>query len=788
VIGRALGHYRVLEKIGEGGMGEVYRARDERLQRDVALKVLPAAIVLDQSSRRRLRKEALALSRLNHPNIEAVYDFDTQEGMDFLVMEYVPGVTLSDRVLAGPVPEKEVVQIGIQMTEALMAAHKEDLIHRDLKPSNLRLTPDGRLKVLDFGLAKIVPASPDEAATMDSVTHTQGAVGTMPYMAPEQLLGEKVDARADLYAAGVVLYELATGKRPFREPISTALSNAIIHKAPTAPSQLNPRLSPRLEEVILKCLEKDAENRYQSAKELLVDLRRLAAPSTIHAAPLVRRRRRPSAAVGGALAVALLLGLLLGLNVGGWRQRLFGGPTPIRSIAVLPIENLSGDPEQEYFADGMTDALITHLSKLRDLRVISRTSVMRYKGTRKPLSEIARELRVEAVVEGTVLRSNNQVRTTAKLIEVSGERSLWAESYERGYRDVLALQAEMAHAIASEIRVTLSPAEQERLARSRPVNPGAHEAYLKGRYYWNQRNQEDLVKGLEYFEKAVELDPTYALAYAGVADSYIVLANNYAVAPAEAIPKANAAALKALEIDDSLAEAHTSLAAVRLVEWDWAGAEKEYLQALELNPGYSVAHHWYSFFLSKMGRHEEALAEARRAAELDPLSPIISYHLGQTLYFARRFQEANKALSSTLEMSPDFFGAHYCLGLIRLQEGRLEEGVAEIERAVALSSEHEGMMASLGYAYARAGRKKDAEQVLETLKKRASQKQIPPTHFAVVHLGLGNHEQALRWLHQAYEARDSWVSWIGVDPLFDPLRTHSRFKELLVRMNLPYQP
>ncbi|MGH9602674.1 MAG: protein kinase domain-containing protein [Terriglobales bacterium] len=402
MIGQVLGHYRVLEQIGSGGMGVVYRARDQRLDRDVALKVLPGGTLTDESARKRFRKEALALSRLNHPNIETVHDFDTQDGVDFLVMEHIPGITLDQKLAAGALPEKEVVRLGRQLAEALGAAHAEGIVHRDLKPGNLRLTPDGRLKILDFGLAKLLqPVS--ETAPTESLRETRGVAGTVPYMAPEQLRDEPVDARTDVWAAGAVLYELATGRRPFEAKLATALTDDIIHHPPPAPRQLQHHLSPRLEDIILKCLEKGPENRYQSAKEIEVDLRRLEITETVAGLrPRVQRGvSRRAAFLGVGIGLLALAAALVGLNVGEWRDRLFSRPTPTRieSLAVLPLQNLSGDPEQEYFADGMTEALIADLAKIGTLRVISRTSVMQYKGMWKPLPELARELKVYALVE-----------------------------------------------------------------------------------------------------------------------------------------------------------------------------------------------------------------------------------------------------------------------------------------------------------------------------------------------------------------------------------------------------
>jgi len=482
MIGKTLSHYRVIEKIGAGGMGEVYRAHDERLERDVALKVLPAGTLSDESARQRFRKEALALSKLNHPNIATVFDFDTQDGVDFLVMELVEGVTLTDKLTAGALPEKEVARIGTQLAEGLAAAHDQRVVHRDLKPGNLRVTPDGRLKILDFGLAKFVrPVG--RITTTEGTTEsapTEAMAGTLPYMAPEQLRGETVDARSDLWASGVVLYEMATGRRPFEHKLATALADNILHQPPTPPSQLNPKVSSRLQEIILKCLERNPEHRYQSARELLADFRRLgAAPVGISPTrPFIRAggvsivtqggslvidvedRKEPVhltvplwVVIGVPLAIVMAV-LLLVLNLGGWRERFFGGsssPAPIQSLAVLPLKNLSGDAEQEYFADGITEDIITELSRFREFAVIARNSSFAYKGRSVKVQDIGRELGVKYVVEGSVRRAADRVRVTAQLIDTETKSHIWADRYDRQLVDIFAIQDEVTEAIVARV-------------------------------------------------------------------------------------------------------------------------------------------------------------------------------------------------------------------------------------------------------------------------------------------------------------------------------------------------
>jgi serine/threonine protein kinase/tetratricopeptide (TPR) repeat protein len=789
MIGQTLGHYRVLEQIGAGGMGLVFRAHDQRLGRDVAIKVLPPGALTDEKARKRFRNEALALSKLNHPNIGTVHDFDTQDGVDFLVMELILGVTLDEKLAAGALPEKEIGLLGTQLAEGLAAAHQQGVVHRDLKPGNLRLVPDGRLKILDFGLAKLLePAT--ATATTTSWSGTHGAVGTPPYMAPEQLFGAAADLRSDIWAAGAVLYEMATGRRPFPGQ-GPKLIEGILHEPPAAPSTINRKVSPGLEAIILKCLEKEPENRYHSAQEIAVDLRRLTSASTL--VP-VRRRRGHTWLVLPLAAVTLvaLAAVLIGLNVRAVRDPLLGrsGAPQIRSLAVLPLANLSGDPEQDYFVDGMTEEMIMNLSKISALKVISRTSVMQYKGVKEPLPQIARELNVDAVVEGSVLKAQGRVRITAQLIDASTDRLLWAQSYDEDLKDVLALQAHVAQAIAAEIQVKLNPQEQTRLATVRPVEPEAYEAYLKGRSYWNRRNREAVLKGLEYFQEAARIDPTYALAYAGVADSYVVLESNQWLSPGAAVPQARAAALRALEIDGTLAEAHTSLASIAEADWDWATAEREYKRALELNPSYATAHQWYSYFLSKMGRHEEAVAQARRGVELDPRSLIIKVNVGQVLYTARRYDEAEKELLKILEVDPKFWPAHYCLGATYVQKGRFQEAIAELRRATVLSpgddAVSDAVLAALGYTYARSGRKAEAQKVLDELKKLSSQRYVSGYRLALSYLSLGEKGEAIKRLEKAYKEHDPWVTWMGTEPMFEPIRSDPRIQDLLRRMNLPH--
>jgi serine/threonine-protein kinase len=787
MIGQTLGHYHIFGKIGEGGMGVVYRAHDEQLDRDVAIKILPPGLLGDESARKRFRKEAFALAKLNHPNIETVYEFGTQDGVDFLVLECLTGTTLADRIRRGPLAEKEVAHLSAQVAAALQEAHERGIVHRDLKPSNIVVTPKDQAKVLDFGLAKFL--EPDsEVSTSDALSSTALAAGTLPYMSPEQLRTEPADARSDIYAMGVVVYEMATGKHPFAGKAGSALIEDILHKSPLQPSRLRPEVSTRLEEIILKCLEKEPGNRYQSAKELMVDLRRLLDPTAILSTATRNTRRKYGRYTIAFAALLLLVGIIFASNIGGLQQRLLNRANSphIQSLAVLPLENFSHDPDQEYFADGMTEALISDLSKIGSLRVISRTSAMQYKSTKKLLPQIAKELNVEGVIEGSVQRSGERVRVTAQLVDASTDTQLWTESYDRELRDVLALQDDLARSIAHEIRIKVTPQERLRLTSARPVNPEAHEDYLKGRYYWNQRTPDGLKTGLKYFQQAIAEDPGYALPYAGLADCYVLLGNLGVLELNVAVPNAKAAAKKALELDDKLAEAHASLGMASLYDHlDWRDAEKELKLAIELNPNYASAYQWYGNTLAVIGRPEELLQNAKYAVELDPLSLIINSYLGRAYYLLGHYDLAIQQCQKTLKMDKDFPVAHLFLGMAYTQKGRHSEALAEIRKAVELSGESPAMIAVLGYAYAAAGRRDEALKLLDYLLEPAEKKFVSSADIAVIYAGLAERDEAFKWLEKAYEESSLWAISLKLDPELDGLRADSRFSALLRRAGLP---
>jgi serine/threonine protein kinase/tetratricopeptide (TPR) repeat protein len=742
MIGTTLGHYRILESLGSGGMGVVYRARDERLLRDVALKLLPPDTVLDETARGRLRREALTLSRINHPGIGAVYDLGADGGVDYVVMELVPGETLDERLGGGPLPEAEVVAIGIQAAEGLAAAHREGVIHRDVKPANLKVTPDGRTKILDFGVAFLsdpLRERPETATRSDADV----VAGTLAYMAPEQLLGEPVDARTDVYGLGVTLYELATGRRPFRAPLPAPMIDAILHEVPEHPCAARPGLSRGLAEVLLRCLEKRPERRFRTADELAADLRALAAGTggSPGGTPVARR--------------------------------------PLQSVAVLPLENLSRDPEQEYFADGMTEALIAGLAKVRGLRVISRTSVMRFKEERPSLPEIARALHVDALVEGSVLRSGSRVRITANLIDAGADRHLWSDSYDRDLVDLLALTSDVATAIAREVQCRLIP-DEEAAAPRRAIDPDAVQAYLKGRFYWERRSEEGVGRAIEFFNQAVERDPQYALAHVGLADSYLVLANFSIIESRSAATRARAAARRALELDPSLGEAYTSLATIADIhDWKRADAEQLYRRAIELSPNYATAHHWYSDHLTSLARFDEAMGEVRRAQDLDPLSMIISTSVGTVLNYARKHREAVDHLLGALDLDPRFTVTWMGLGGAYEQLGEFDRAIEAFSRARELSGGSTYTILALAHALAVSGRREEALAEVEGVQGGTPRRYVSPYSLAAVHTGLDDRERAFGLLERAYAERDRALIWLPVSPRLDPLRSDPRLRKYL---------
>jgi len=604
-------------------------------------------------------------------------------------------------------------------------------------------------------------------------------------MSPEQIQSANVDQRSDIFSVGVVLYDMITGQLPFKGDYEAAVSYAILHEEPEPLERYKAGISDELQRIVDKGLAKSLNERYQHVDEMLVDLRAITKGlETGHVkagaikARLPKRKRRFLYVSMATLLIFFILGSFY----------FFVGRTEtIESIAVLPFENLSGAPEQEYFADGMTEALIANLTQIRALKVISRTSVMQYKDLRKPLPEIARELNVDVILEGTVLHVGNQVRVTAQLIEASTDQHLWAKSYQRDLQDILVLQSELAQAIVEEIEIAVTPEEEARLARSKVVNTPAYKTYLKGRYFWNKRTKEGFEKAIKYFEKAIEKDPTYPLSFVGLADTYSLLGEYAYLSPKDAFPKAKAAVLKALEIEETVAEAHASLGQIRFAgDWDWPGAEQSFQRAIELNPGYATAHHWYAFLLTMMGRHDEALTEIRKAQELDPLSLVINTNIGYIYYFARRYDEAIDQYREVVELDPDFVNVYYKMRQVYAQKGDFKQALAAEQRRLTINGWE--WSAQIGLVYASSGARDQALEILQKMKGETKQSYMPPylfESFAKIYLGLGENEKALVWLERAYDERATFLRFLAVDPDFDTLRPDPRFQELLQRMKFP---
>ncbi len=751
--GPRLGPYQIVSGIGAGGMGVVYRARDTRLDRTVAIKMLPLHIAADPDLQKRFEREARTISSLNHPHICALYDVGQQEGVSFLVMEYLEGETLVDRLARGPLPLDEAVRRASEVAEALGEAHRHGIVHRDLKPANVVLTRTGA-KLLDFGIAKLRPAVAEEGdATFTgspALTGEGQIIGTVRYMSPEQLEGREVDARTDVFALGLLFYEMLTGRKAFEASSRASLIAAVLERVPPPPSRFQPLAPPSLDALVKRCLAKRPQDRWQSCADLVAQLTAPLAPPA-----------EPRAAAGGRGA----------------------GP---RSLAVLPFTWV-GEAEDDYLGFGLADALITRMGNIREIVVRPTSAVRRYmEAARDPIAA-GRALDVEAVLDGCIQRSGEKLRVTVQLIDVRAGAPLWGERFDEKLSDIFELQDSISERVIASLPLKLSTEERNRLARRHTEDPEALKAYLRGRFHWFKRTEDGMRRGIEYFQLAIERDPAYALPYAGLADCYMLLGSFFGTLPLrEAVERATAGAKRALALDEGLGEAHATLGLAAVLGWRWAEADPHFRQASELSPNYAATHNWRAVYLGALGRSDEAVHEARAAVQAEPLSAIWSTGVGHLLYMGRHHQEAIVELLKTLELDERFFLAHCYLGLAYAEVGRIDEAVRALEQADALSAGSPLVRALLGRMYALSGRKDDARRVLDDMEAMARKRSVPFDAIALVYSALGEVDRAFDWLRRGCDERAFWVVYyLGPAPVYDELRADPRFTDILRRVGLP---
>jgi serine/threonine protein kinase/tetratricopeptide (TPR) repeat protein len=778
--GDTLGPYELLAPIGAGGMGEVWKARDSRLNRDVALKVLPDHLSRDAEALARFDREAKAVAALSHPNILVLYDVGADAGIHFVVTELLEGETLRERIARGPLPWRKAAEMGAAIAEGLAAAHSKGIVHQDIKPANIFLTSDGRVKILDFGLAQVRrPPTEDESTVTLTEAGNRTVMGTIGYMSPEQVRGEKAQASSDVFSLGCVLYEMVSGRRAFTGKSSSDTLAAILKEEPPSLADSGKPAPPEFQQLIERCLAKNPAQRFHSAHDLAFALRSMSSAAGVHktALPPAGLSRR---ALASSIAIAILI-----LAAGGfyyWRNRAGQG---IDSLAVLPFVNSSGSPDTDYLSDGITESLMDSLSQLPNLKIMSHDAVFRYKGKNADARAAGRELGVRGVLTGRIVQRGDNLSVSAELVDVEDNALLWGEQYDRKVADALAVQRDIAAEISSKLRARLSNERKTQIARRQTQNPEAYQLYLKGRYYAGKFDTENLNKGLDYFRQALALDPNYALAYQGIG-SYYGLATDWLMPPTEAGPKEEEAARKALEIDDSLIEAHVDLASEYFwYDFDWAAADRELRRASELDPNYPQAHEVRGWYLTDLGRFDEGVNEGRRAQALEPLTLDITLVLGFDLYYAHRYGEAATELRKCLDLEPNFWPAYYWVAQVYQQQGRFPEAIAALQKARKIEDRIAAPLAELAHAYAASGRRAEARQSLEELLDRSRTGHVSKYLIATVYAALGDKNEALTRLEQAYSERSWYLGFLKSDPELDTLRSEPRFKDLVRRMNFP---